>query len=383
MKKKKIILLALLQIVTLIGKSQQNFTLQDKLFTEMPDSVKKGIIHSLDKLFSDINQNKISPDLLDKEDIEFNTNYFKYNFDSLLKSDSTTQTLPQIINFYKLTGSDKFIIQLVKYKSDNFAIDYIHTLVTKSDNGKYVFSSPLSIRTQSWKTKKIGDLTFHYPTTLNEEQAINFNEKNKVIASKLGVQVRPFQVYICNTYQEALHLIGIDYESSSNGYTNSGYIIDPLTLFTVKGNTDFSHDVVHIYAGEVRGKRNRTAEEGLAYLWGDAYHANADGYVPDLKVLIKGLQIYLNKHPEEMLLNIFTGDSRIYDKDKYGRAASSKSVISGVICNEIERVKGTKAIIELLNCGPGDDNYFNSIGKLIGINHTNFNEKVLPLIMKE
>lgn len=177
MKKKKIILLALLQIVTLIGKSQQNFTLQDKLFTEMPDSVKKGIIHSLDKLFSDIKQNKISPDLLDKEDIEFNTNYFKYNFDSLLKSDSTTQTLPQIINFYKLTGSDKFIIQLVKYKSDNFAIDYIHTLVTKSDNGKYVFSSPLSIRTQSWKTKKIGDLTFHYPTTLNKEQAIKFNEK--------------------------------------------------------------------------------------------------------------------------------------------------------------------------------------------------------------
>ena len=89
-------------------------------------------------------------------------------------------------------------------------------------------------------------------------------------------------MYMCPDYQTVLRLQGCLYESASNGSINSGYIMDPKTFFSAMNDEDFSHDVLHKYASKIRGKmRNRSAECGLAYYWGNAYYSGATGKAPD------------------------------------------------------------------------------------------------------
>jgi hypothetical protein len=46
----------------------------------------------------------------------------------------------------------------------------------------------------------------------------------------------------------------------------------------------------------------------------------------------------------------------------------------------VEKRKGIPGVIQLINCGAGDDNYFKCLDTLIQVNRTNFNEKVLTLL---
>jgi hypothetical protein len=60
-----------------------------------------------------------------------------------------------------------------------------------------------------------------------------------------------------------------------------------------------------------------------------------------------------------------------------------KSVISGVICDEVERKKGIEGIKQLIDCGYGDENFFKCIDELVQINRDNFSKKVTALIEHE
>ena len=74
-----------------------------------------------------------------------------------------------------------------------------------------------------------------------------------------------------------MHVLGMEYNVQSVGLVRNGYFIDTTGVFAVQGNEDFSHDIVHFYSSEFRGqvKRNAAADEGLAYLWGNAYYTDA------------------------------------------------------------------------------------------------------------
>ncbi|WP_165023021.1 hypothetical protein [Dysgonomonas sp. ZJ279] len=379
----RIYILILFIFISFGSYAQHNFYTPEDLYSEMPDSVRSEIITSLNTLFEGIANENIPTNLLDNRDIDFNTNYFK-SLGWITRPDTTSNyPHPQILNIYRLTASDDYNITLAYSKSQKDSVPPviygIYTFIATKNNGKFVFSTPLKYRTRSWKSKVIDEITFDYSDKLNIERASNFVRKNRAMASKFGLPIINYKVYVTNNYQESLNLLGVDYEYGNNGIINRGYIVNPNTLFVVRGNEDFSHDALHMYAYYIRGKRNVTAEEGLAYTWGDAYYTDINGYIPNQNDLILELQQYLKDHPNETLLDIFNSNPRFFS---YSERISPKSTISGVICDEIERIKGTEGIIELLNCGQGDDNYFISIEKLVGINRDNFDEKVMPLIMR-
>jgi hypothetical protein len=201
------------------------------------------------------------------------------------------------------------------------------------------------------------------------------------MASKLKLPVRNWDLYMCRNYQEALQLQGCLYEFEVNGVVNSGDVVDPKTLFSAMNDEDFSHDVLHIYAETIRKVKNTAAEEGLAYNWGNAYHTNSQG-ISDQKELIPVLQQYVQSHTDVKLLDLFDKNPNALAEYGYPKPISVKYIISGIICEEVEKQKGADGIIELIKCGRGDENFFNSIDHLIGINRINFEEKVYKLLFK-
>jgi hypothetical protein len=376
----KMIAILFLFAVALPNHAQKQFTIAGIFYSSLPDSITWLIINNLDDLLSSVGNGQLDTALIDSRNAAFNRNFFA-DLQGIERKDTIQNYFQgQLINLYPVEN-EQYLLTLAYTKGNE--IGRIFTFLAKETAGKIVFASPIQYNTKYWKTANIGTITYFYPDTIDTERAEVFNQKNRLMAKKLGLPVRNWDVYMCRNYQEVLQIQGCFYESATNGYVNSGYIVDPKTLFSVMNDEDFSHDVFHMYATEIRGKiRNRTAEEGIAYLWGNIYHPGKVGKAPGQKDLVPLLQQYLETHKNMTLLDLFDKNPDVLAEYGYPHPISVKSIISGVICEEIEKQKGAAGIIELIKCGSGDENYFQSVENLIGINRDNFNEKVYQLLFR-
>jgi len=380
--KTKIYTVLTLLAISLSVNSQSKFKLSKDFYCALPDSINNPIIYSLDKLLLSIDNSQLDTTLVDRKDMELNRNFFTY-----LKGVDKKDTIPQyfqaqLINLYPV--EDNQYLLTISYQRED-EIGQIYTFLANNREGNITFANPLKYNTKFWKTKSIGTITYYYQDTIDTKRAELFDQKNNLIAQKLNLPVRNWDLYMCRNFQEVLQLQGCMYDYSKNGVFNSGYIMDPKTLFSCMNDEDFSHDVLHIYASQIRERpqRNANGECGLAYYWGNAYHLGKDAKSPDLDELVPVLQDYLISHKDASLLQLLEKSPNILAEYGYPWPIHVNRIISGVVCREIERQKGSEGIIELLKCGRGNDNFFKAIENLIGINRDNFDKKVYKLIFTQ
>ena len=125
-------------------------------------------------------------------------------------------------------------------------------------------------------------------------------------------------------------------------------------------------------------KRNAAAEEGLAYSWGNAYYTDSSGRMITQAQLVAALRRYLEAHPGVSPWTLFNENPKILTA--FAPELSVRSVISGLLCEEVWRRKGFEGIKALLNAGPGDPNYLNVMEDLIQVNKDNFDTTTRSLV---
>lgn len=384
MKKLFLSVFAILILLALSSYSsaQTQFKVAENLYSSLPDSLTNQIICSFDKLLMSIDKAQPDTTLIDMDDADLNRLFFTYLKEVEGKDTIQNYFQARLINLYPV-GNRQYMFTISYTKNDE--IGRIHTFLAKESDGQVVFSNPLRYNTRQWKTTTVGTATYFFPDTIDMERAELFNRKNSLIAENLNLPVRNWDVYMCENFQEALQIQGCLYEFTSNGVFNSGWILDPKILFSCMNDEDFSHDVLHVYASQIRERKNRNAngECGLAYYWGNAYHSGVVGKAPNLDELVSALQQYLQSHEETKLLELFEKSPDVLAEYGYPHPIHVNRIIAGVICKEIEQRKGTEGIIEMLKCGSGNDNLFKATEKLIGINRENFSEKVYHLIFSQ
>jgi hypothetical protein len=282
---------------------------------------------------------------------------------------------PQLISLYK-TGDGQYMVS-VAFMNEN-SLRAIIELIAAENNGHYTFSLPLYYYTHTWKITTIGNITYHYPDNMNNKRAKIFDHKNMSIASKLGMPPEKFDFYLCNNYQDILHLQGFAYDSEAAGIVTDGYGPGDSTIFSIMHNEDFSHDVFHYYAAKIRkNSRNSASEEGLAYSWGNAYYTDEHGEMISQQQLVVKFKVYLQQHPQSSLFELFSKGPFIF-----GDETKVRSLLASLICDEVERKGGITAIKELIDCGRGDDNFFRITTKYTGISPANFDLRVKELLEK-
>jgi len=377
----KTITISILLAISLYANAQTQFAVAEKFYSSLSDTLTEQIINSLDKLLISIDNEKLDTTLVSNENMDFNRNFFA-DLKGIEQKDTIQKYFRgQLINLYPIENK-QYLLTLAYTKGNE--IGRILTFLAKGNNGKIAFASPIQYNTKYWKSAKIGTLTYFFPDTIDTKRAESFNQKNIAMAKKLGLLLQNWDVYMCRNHQEALQIQGCFYEFKRNGLVNRGDIVDPKTLFSVMNDEDFSHDVFHIYAHKIRGKKiNWTAEEGIAYLWGNSYHLANVAKAPEQRDLVPLLRQYIQTHKDVTLLDLFEKNPDVLAEYGYPKPIQVKSVISGIICEEIEKQKGEEGIIELIKCGSGDDNFFQSIENLIGINRDNFNVEVKKLIFSQ
>lgn len=351
----------------------QSVTVGKSIHTDIPDATKQQIINALDSLVYKTGAGRLSINDVDQDKGELTLSILKDQQADI--NDTTSQK--QLINMYPVAPGQYFIsVAIISSSGPAPLLKKIINLIASDRGGKISFALPLNYLTRSWKTRKVGNITYHYPDEINIDRAKKFDKKNTLISAKLGLQPEGMDFYLCNNYQEILPLLGLEYSAEANGNTRNGYGVDAKCIFSVMHNEDFSHDLFHYYAAKVRKvPRNSAAEEGIAYSWGNAYYTDEKGEMILQQDLVIQLRLYLQQHPNASLYDLFSKNPAVFNS-----MAKVRSVISGVICDEVERQKGTSGIIALINCGKGDDNYMAAVNSLININKTNFDTAVKALL---
>jgi hypothetical protein len=317
---------------------------------------------------------------------------FKENISSTLKLFEslwiTNFKFPELskhlINIYPLK-QNKFFLQIAFIENNENSqpiINTLYTLIAIVKENKVYFASSIIEHTSNWKNTSIGRVNYFYKSKLNLKVAEKFNESNFVISKKLGVDTSNLIFYKCQNYQESMKILGIDYSKEQNGVSKSSTIFDNIIISGLNSE-DFSHDIFHHYSSKLydRGIRNWTSEEGLAYSWGNAYYTKENNEMISRNELVYLLKDYIKAHPKVSLLEIFIDNPKIVND--LSPLVSVKSVISSLLCDEVENEKGIKGVKELISCGKGDTMFFKTINKLIKINKTNFNRRVKNIIKRK
>jgi hypothetical protein len=282
---------------------------------------------------------------------------------------------PQLINLYAVSKEQYFIS--TAYITGN-SLRAIFNVVATIQDKEVTFAVPVFYQAHNWMTTKVGNITYHYPDNINLARAKKFNEDNTRIAQKLGLQPEHFDFYLVNNHQEIWCLLGFEYDSNAAGAVTDGYGVDGGVIFSTMHNENFSHDTFHYYSAKTRkNPRNSAADEGVAYSWGNAYYTDDNGEMITQKQVANHLKQYLQQHPNTSLFELFTKNPMILDHQ-----TKVRSLLSSVICDEIERRKGVTGIKTLLDCGRGDDQYFKVVSDMIGVNPANFDTEVGRLLEK-
>jgi hypothetical protein len=347
----------------------------------MPDTLRGRLPALLDTLFSQIDRGKVDSSLLDPRHAEL-TGDILLSLKGIQHGDSSCAAYTvRLINCYPVDGDAYFLSFSCSGVDRQGAplLKAVYNLTARWMGRSIVFCLPVDHFTKGWATTVVGNVTYHSPRPINLERARLFDQKNTIIATKLGLPPAFLQFYICNDYQEALCLMGYAYDLGYNGVTRRGAGVIANTIFSVMNNEDFSHDLFHDYSYRIRTlRRNGAAEEGIAYSWGNGYYVDGQGGTITMRELVPDLRKYLSAHSGVSLLTLFREGGDGFSP--LAPEVSGRNTIAALLSDEVEREKGVEGIRQLINCGPGDDNYFVKLNELIGVNPANFEVKVRVLL---
>ena len=382
--------IAIMSVVFLItiafGANTQEIVRPENLNFEINEASKTKVLVALDDLFAHIEYGTLSHAELGPKHIALTAEILEQLRAPTTNDGGESPTPParHLINMYPVSENRYFlsIAQIDRQNEPHPAIRMILNLVAEENEDGVRFTLPLGYLTRHWKSRTVGRVTYHFRDTIDIQRAERFDAKNAAFAKKLGVEPETFDFYMCENYQEIIALLGYEYDADSNGTTRDGYGVVAGTIFAIMNNEDFSHDIFHYYSGQINEleDRNGVAEEGVAYSWGNAYYTDPNGEMIEQGRLVAALNLLIAANPNEMLLELFEQNQKIFPD--LAPEASALSTMSSLICDEVERAHGLKGLMELVTSGRKDpfDRYFETADRLIGINRSNFEARMRALI---
>lgn len=385
--KLKINYITLLFLLTLFADAQNNHLVLPANITLPKDTVVSNrLIKSLNGFLAHKeNPNKENPFVLNEDLLETSI-----LLDEMKEIEKSTKYNDD--NFYK-----GYLTNVVQLDTDNFLIHLSYIGVTQNSpvlaasfevlaklkQDKFYFLSPLKRNTTSWKSKKIGDFTFHYKNSINENNINDFVKNATQFDKKLNAKISKMEWYGCDDLPDILQTIGVKYKLVYNGRSLSTFSANENnTILAVSGsgNTHFNsydpHDLWHDRLRNVISTRiiNKPVDEGCAYLYGGSWGITWNQ-------ILKTFKEKVSSNPKSDWFSLY---EQFYN---FGESKEKHLivgyVINALIVEKIEKEKGFPAVMELLSCGKYEktnENYFVVLEKLTGINKTNFNDSVWKLI---
>lgn len=294
---------------------------------------------------------------------------------------------PYLTNLVKLNDSEYYFqLSFIGVSENVPTLRASFELMIHKESDEFKFSSTLIRNTASWKTLKIGNCSFHYKNTINTKTAKDYEKWVALFDKKLNASDKLTDIYFGADLPELLKMIGVEYKLEYNSFdTNTTKAKSGNRLLIVDGSNDPTfttfdpHDLWHERLKNVVSSKiiNKPIDEGCAYLYGGSWGIS-------WKDILKRFN---EKVANDKQINWL----ELYGKlDNFGESKEkhlmAEHVINALIVQKIEKEKGMPNVIEFVSCGKynkENENYFQALEKITGINKANFNEKVWELINNE
>lgn len=378
---KKLSLLSILFLsIPFFAKSQQ-LIIDKELSMPYDSAVSQKLLFYLNAFINE--KNKSFKDLKTLSPNNINANYLLIDAMKNVEFEGKDSTFykPHLINILPINKSD-FEVQIAFMNNND--LKGIFSLLAREQGEKFVFESPLQIITTGWKVEKIGKITYHYPNNLDKKKALHFNDKYLFYNKILNIDAEPIDFYAFKNLHDALRSLGVTYYKDYNGQQNnvlfSSEVSPNLNLngYIYRQEGD-EHDLFHDCVGKVldKNKGYRPVNEGVAYLYG-GYGGNVCYSTEEIKKLLKD---YAQTDNNINWLDLYKKNIRL-NKDKSSPLYFCYA-LNMLLAEKIEKEKGFSKVLELMSCGKrqkDEENYLESLNKIIGVNESSYNAEIDLLI---
>lgn len=239
--------------------------------------------------------------------------------------------------------TDKYIHFKTQFSAVNDSVGNImtiavtnHYIVLNGKNGSH-FINPFTINLASWRSKKLRNVTFFYPTKhqFNARKADSLIQQ--IVKLEKDWNLKPIEIryYLANTWDELQKLRGFDFALSMGNREKPSGISDDKDnqVFCAGLGENYFHEVVHVYLNRLYPKS--PIREGLAVFYGGSMGHSIDWQ-------LKRVNAYLEKHPEADLNNL----EGFWYADLYTNPGSA---IRGLICSIVYKKDGIMGLKRLMS----------------------------------
>jgi hypothetical protein len=303
----------------------------------------------------------------------------RYNSYDLLKSEGflnpsiyAFQLDSKILSITK--KDDSYIIKSAFIYKENLDIYAIINVVAKKVDGKYFLTNFQPIITQNWKTKTIGNITYHFfpEYTFDENKALKANKFLEDICLTFNLKTNIINYYICKDCDDIFRVKGFDYViTMGNGNECGFYDAENKIIYATQlAGENHKHELTHII-NDYFPNANELLLTGLSAYWGEE---SAHKGKP-LLYSVKRVNEYLKNHPEIDL-------NKPNDFWKLDEDTNPQYVIGAIICDMAFEKGGITMLKDFLNNSKSLEEFLLFIEKKLNVKNGELDKIIRQKIEK-
>lgn len=233
--------------------------------------------------------------------------------------------------------------------------------VVIEQNGTFKLYNALTINRKKWDCTTVGFVDFYYPKShkFNHEKALKLNDFIISTCKNFNVNPNTIEYYLDEDFDNIQQLKGIDYYLGMNGDNTPKGKASGNKVYCGGLGEYYTHEVFHALIDHNYTNSHFWASEGIAtFLCGSRGQS--------LSWHITQANTYFKLHKDIDLNEILT-------LKNIDNITSYHYVIGGLIAKKIFEKGGWKLLIQLLNSGKTNTDYYKAINTYLGIKKENLN----------
>jgi len=260
--------------------------------------------------------------------------------------------------------------------SDLVNLKFIMSVYAKKKADKYEFYSSTQYHKEICDNKKVGNINYiiHPEHDFNEKDAVKMNNFNIETAKLFEIEPLNFDYVVTNDTRDLGDISGLNLFEYSYQPVASGGMADNYNNIIYAGNNSsyYPHEVVHLYTNAKYPRQYHPwFDEGIAALLG-----GSTGY--DIEWHWEKLRRFLIENPDFEMNNLSELETYIPNGEFI---TDLRYAIGALICQKIIDKEGMDGIFEALQAGRAEENYFDTVEKLLGVERSQFEKFVKTEIL--
>jgi len=256
-------------------------------------------------------------------------------------------------------------------ESGEIHLDVISAVYAKKINDKFFLISSAEYLKSIFEHHRIGNINYyvHPFHQFKKEEAEKMNEFNLKMAEEFGVEPLEFDYFAASNARDIARTWGYEYMNRMYNPTGKGGIASWRNMSIYSGNNSsyFPHELVHLYTFHIVPKYPHLwVGEGIATFFGGKSDYSLHWHLLKLKAFLK-------ENPEFDLSNI----SKLKMDIPNGEHVSDlRYIIGGLLMKNIYEKEGIEGLIEALEYGTSDVDFYQLIEDKLEVSQSNFDEYI-------